>query len=347
MGYIPELAPFQKADFRLLNAGWAFSDAVLLTGKTIREEENPGFGSGLAFPDLIDYRIRILGKKGKNPVHVILSLTGQFPLSASLFHVPNKPVYIYTSSSGKELILAEFEKQKEHYSNWSRFIFEIFDGNLEYFLHSLKIKYHIDYMDVSSGGYLIRSLIDCHFLDEIRLTQVGQLIGAFNSDGYERPSIFPTFGPFLSYNINDAPIISWKEIRTIGNHFIFIRGVLTYRSFHPYHSKKNIHLMKKYDTLSIFKKAMALYRNELKIQKILLKQKNQEIYALQNEKQHSFLKSNFLVNFAAFLMSFSLHNFIFVPHFVKKMLPKFFLKFLKIYFFSIVLKKIFNLGDTK
>ena len=76
----------QLADFRLLSSSWAFADAILLSGKTIREELDPGMGKGLAFADLEAFRMEALKKKTKAPIQIILSRSSHVPLDKGLFH---------------------------------------------------------------------------------------------------------------------------------------------------------------------------------------------------------------------------------------------------------------------
>lgn len=311
--HIPEIAKFQKADFRLLNAGWAMADAVLLSGKTVREERNPGFGREIAFPDLIAYRLDVLGKSSRNPIHVIVSQSGDFPLSGPLFHVRNQLVLVFTILEGKNAVLETLERQKPFYTEWSNICLEVFDGNLATLLSNLKTKYGIKYMDVSAGGSLIRSMIDGQLLDEIRVTQVGHIVGSQNSQGVPRPCLFPSLGTFASYSIIDAPIIKWVGIRTCGDYFIFVRGKIFYRADAPF---KSLQSPKKLDAFSILKRAVTSYRNDVLIKKNQLELQLQSMSLLENEISRLFRHISFLTSFSSILLSWSLLNTHFMSDFL-------------------------------
>ena len=76
----------------------------------------------------------------------------------------------------------------------------------------------------------VGKFIDLKLLDEFRFTQTGQIVGAFNSLGEERPSLYPKKKVGVrNYSPDDSPLVAWKGIRTIGEHCIFFRGVFTYR----------------------------------------------------------------------------------------------------------------------
>jgi riboflavin biosynthesis pyrimidine reductase len=217
LNHIPQARKYQKADWRLLQASWAHSDGVLITGQILRDEENAD--CTLAFQDLIDYRIKVL-KKNAQPIQIILSKSGDFPLNRPLFN-QNVAIWILTSLEGKsklenlvETLMADVK------------IFVV-DKELSLVMKFLKSK-GIDYLDISCGGRVIRSLIDLEILDEIRLTQVGQIIGKFNTIGEERPNLHPS-AQTKNYTPDNAPLVKWLGIRVIGDHFVFHRGVFEYR----------------------------------------------------------------------------------------------------------------------
>jgi riboflavin biosynthesis pyrimidine reductase len=94
----------------------------------------------------------------------------------------------------------------------------------------LRQDYKINYLDISCGGKTIAHLLHLGLLDEIRMTLAGQIAGPFSAfTGQPRPRLFPMGSP--SYESHNSPLVSWKEIRTIGSHLIFLRGSYQYRHF--------------------------------------------------------------------------------------------------------------------
>jgi hypothetical protein len=80
---------------------------------------------------------------------------------------------------------------------------------------------------VSCGGQVIADLLYRGLLDETRLTLAGQVVGPLNSQGLPRPRLFPSGS--RSYDPHNSPLIAWKGVKTIGEHFVFLRGVYQYR----------------------------------------------------------------------------------------------------------------------
>ena len=258
----------QLADFRLLSSSWAFSDAILLSGKTIREEEDPGMGKGLAFTDLENFRIQILKKKTKAPVQIILSRSSIIPLNKSLFHNKENQVWIFCTHP--EEVKDQMTMNYYQFNEWSDIkVFDYSSEDIAILLETIR-EMGIEYLDVSAGGSLIRSLIDQGCLDEIRMSQVGHIAGRFNSLGYARPTLFPD--NCKSYGPNENPLVSWKGIRTLGDHFVFFRGFLAYRAlpWNKIHEKADNYVLfqeKKMDASSILKRTVTKYRKEMSIQK--------------------------------------------------------------------------------
>ncbi|KAJ3412164.1 hypothetical protein HDV05_001139 [Chytridiales sp. JEL 0842] len=242
------------ADWRLLNAGWSFADAVMISGQILRDE--PHAQCTISFQDLIDFRCSVLGKPCKQPLQLILSNSCNIDYETHpLLNHPDLCVVILTSPEGKVKSEAELRKRQSSQPTTKRSRLNTLyhpnepfvprpgtitlvefptssDQNaldLTQILNWLSQKAGIRNLDVSAGGTIIRQLIDLKCLDEIRMTQTGQIIGAYNTDGIERPPLFPTTVMGKRYTVADSPLVAWKGIRTIGEHFVFLRGVLTYR----------------------------------------------------------------------------------------------------------------------
>lgn len=47
-------------------------------------------------------------------------------------------------------------------------------------------------------------------------------------NGFNRPTLFPSEDRF-SFCPNSSPMISWKAVRAIGDHHLFVRGSVQYR----------------------------------------------------------------------------------------------------------------------
>ncbi|KAJ3345902.1 hypothetical protein HDU91_007189 [Kappamyces sp. JEL0680] len=224
--HLDTIAPYQQADWRLLNAGWAFSDAVLITGQILRDEANAD--CFVSFPDLVDMRVSTLGKDTQQPRLVILSSECNFLLDRPCFHHADQPVVIFTTSRGKANFEQKLDACAALAAEKSRFTVEEFHGTLKTLLHALKERYQVRYLDISSGGRVIRTCIDEELLDEFRMTTAGQLIGPLSSTGERRPSLFPDSG--RSYSAHNSPLVAWKAIRSVGDHFVFYRGMVQYRT---------------------------------------------------------------------------------------------------------------------
>jgi riboflavin biosynthesis pyrimidine reductase len=168
-------------------------------------------------------RVNILKKPSTQPLLVVISNTGDFPLDRPCFGHSDQAVLILTSPEGKRDLTQRLAKS----AIIGQLQIEEFVGSAKDLVFLLKGR-GINLLDVSSGGRMIRSFIDAEILDEIRMTKAGQLIGSFNSVGGKRPSLFPEEGK--SYSPHNSPLVSWRAIRTVGEYFIFFRGMFKYRS---------------------------------------------------------------------------------------------------------------------
>lgn len=221
--HIPEIKEFYEADWRLLNASHAYADAVLLSGQTIRDEEE--IDCSVQYRDLVQFR-KTLGHRTPQPIQCILTDSGDFPLDRPLFHKNDLKVWIFTSSSGKRAI--ETARTHSHAGTWSEIeIFALEGDKINGLLQHLR-SCGIRYLDVSSGGQVIQKMIAMNALDELRMTSAGHIAGPLNSMGLRRPNLFPK--SIESYGPQSSPLIAWKGIRTIGEHLIFFRGKITYRN---------------------------------------------------------------------------------------------------------------------
>ena len=217
MKHVEGISEWQQADWRLLNAGWAYSDAILITGQILRSETDTD--CYISYEDLIDFRIR--NCKSRQPIICLISGSGEFPAERPIFKHHDLEIWIFTIDANRDNLESRFNS----YPNIKIHSFGS-EINIEQLMVYLK-QQGISYLDVSGGGSIIRAMLDLKQLDEIRFTMAGHLAGFKNSTGLNRPLLHPSHGK--SYTPSDAPLVSWNGIRTIGRHHIFFRGVLQYR----------------------------------------------------------------------------------------------------------------------
>ncbi|KAI9360009.1 hypothetical protein DFJ73DRAFT_816322 [Zopfochytrium polystomum] len=255
------------ADFRLLNSGWMFADAVLITGQIIRDEKEAS--CRISFQDLLDHRQSVLHQPTRQPIQLILSDSCNMDFETHpIFNSLDLVVIVITSDQGKargedgflsarpdnrnRLRKLPADGRLAHEPEPGTVTFVAFDRvpgsppggshssswvDLEKVMSWLRTHAGIRRLDVSAGGTLIRRLIDLKLLDELRITQAGQIAGFFNSNMEPRPTLFPRdatgagkiWPPPESFQPNNSPLLAYKGVRLIGEHFIFIRSVLEYR----------------------------------------------------------------------------------------------------------------------
>lgn len=231
---VPGIGHLYPADHRLLAASWTHADAVLVSAECVRSE--PEILCTITYPDLKEYRIENL-KKAHNPVQVILSQSGVFPINRPMFHVSGLDVWIFTSNHAKASLDAAFDAEKaKTNSEWSTIRVISLESLAGYTPSEsittmlLYLKQHgIDFLDVSSGGKVINSFINAGILDELRTTISGQICGPLNLKGAPRPRLFPTGQTSSSYSASSSPLVAWVGIRYLATHLVFYRGILEYR----------------------------------------------------------------------------------------------------------------------
>ncbi|KAI9207279.1 uncharacterized protein BJ171DRAFT_294636 [Polychytrium aggregatum] len=215
------------ADWRLLNSGWAFSDAVLLSGQILRDEKE--VACSLKFDDLVDLRLNRLGKKTPHPIQLVIT-GGNIDLGHSLFKQDVVRVVLLTTETGA----ATLESQRAQDPPVCHLTIKSFPHvggkiDLTQVLRYLRIEMDIQFLDVSCGGSVSRQFVDLGVLDEVRMTIAGQVAGAFSSTGQLRPQLWPALSSGVSFNPSNSPLVAWRDIRVIGQHHLFFRGVYQYR----------------------------------------------------------------------------------------------------------------------
>jgi riboflavin biosynthesis pyrimidine reductase len=196
----------------------------------------------------MDYRTSALKRLARQPLQIIVSRLCDFSFAEPIFQRSDLHVLLLTTAKGEQLAREKISKLDTGATGERKAV----QCNLDFLVATspvngvpdtleegqeidfclafqrLKEKYKINYLDISCGGKTIAHLLHLGLLDEVRLTLAGQIAGPFSSfTGQPRPRLFPLGSP--SYEPHNSPLISWKEIHTMGSHLIFLRGVYIYR----------------------------------------------------------------------------------------------------------------------
>ncbi|KAJ3021003.1 UNVERIFIED_CONTAM: hypothetical protein HDU68_009869 [Siphonaria sp. JEL0065] len=244
----PDAGPYSLADYRLLNAGWVFADAVLSSGPCVRTD--PLLRHVPIFKDMQHYRQNTL-KKPFAPFQILVSSTASsFAFdSHAMFNSSDIPVVVASLSEDVQRAEESYLASRTPLSNsrlWNpqsdplhapgtvRFV--SFPAStkdprgidLNRLAEWLKQELDVTFLEIDAGGSMIRKMIDDKLIDEVRLTQVGHVIGVNDSTGLPRPSLFNCPGGD-TYDADHSPVFRMAAIRSIGDHFLFLRTILEYR----------------------------------------------------------------------------------------------------------------------
>jgi len=219
------------SDFRLLNAGWMYADAVLGSGAILRSE--PDVLWKCCFDDLQEYRVNTL-KKTKHPLNVVLSGSGDIDLSHKMFHQPDIHALLVTTLTGYQKIKSQLHKLPSSTLTKIEVIGDStekhnFDGeDFKTIMGLLRTKYDIKLLDVTAGGIVIGSMVWHKLVDEMRVTVAGQVCGPAALGAIPRPTLFIP-PPGVIFNHNNNPLLKYTKIGIFGEHHIFIRATVQYR----------------------------------------------------------------------------------------------------------------------
>ncbi|KAJ3360087.1 hypothetical protein GGF32_008675 [Allomyces javanicus] len=229
----PTYPTMANVDYRMLQTGWAHSDAFIITGSILRDEPNAHIR--VVFDDLIEYRQKVLGKPTQ-PYLVVLTRTGDIPATHPIFNPPDLPghrdakIIIATTTSGAaKLPLSTLNQQRN--PPHTVLVAETDDGvSVDYarLFDRLYRDYAVRHLDIATGGIVIKELIQGKFLDEVRMTQAMQLAGRKASDGRARPHFFPAFDEHL-FTAATAPHLRIDGVRVCGQRLLFLRMGVEYR----------------------------------------------------------------------------------------------------------------------
>ncbi|KAJ1551434.1 hypothetical protein HK096_011187 [Nowakowskiella sp. JEL0078] len=231
------------ADFRLLNAGWAHSDAILISGKNLRDE--PDTLCRVVFQDLLDYRVSVLSKPTIQPIQIILTNSGKINFHHNIFKkklingICDQKTLIFSSHEVSKNLQNELSKIDLHDVSVIGLRSNKFGVDLLELTSYLRISLGIKFLDVSGGGRIIQEMRQLELLDEIRLTLAGQICGPLSKLSIARPVLFPNLVETKSYTSQNSPLVEWVGIRMVGKYLIFLRVYTLFRQLSAIHVQQN------------------------------------------------------------------------------------------------------------
>jgi riboflavin biosynthesis pyrimidine reductase len=245
---VPEGMAGAAADWRLLQAGWATADAVLISGSCLRNE--PETSLRVTQEDLIDMRVR-LGHKHRQPMRIILTSGNVDPShilfrrstddSISLVATTFRGLEIFKSklrdigldvlpvrSEGAQSFVVRCKADASSSEDPGIKIVVVQEEGAEAVSYPRLLNYlrrveGIRYLDVSAGGVVIGAMMAERLIDEMRLTLAGNLVGS------GAPLIsFPSDSSF-KVSPDNSPLVSYDRLRSLGAHHLYLRGKVIYR----------------------------------------------------------------------------------------------------------------------
>lgn len=240
-----------STDWLLLNAGWAYSDAVLGSAEILRSEPNIRW---VPTEEMIEFRMKTLRKKTPYPYNVVITHSGIIPPHHPIITDNTIPTLVFISPDG----LRKFENQisltrrrSDRIHNISGHFVRIIelDGintsiieiyphdttpesehaplDLSVVLKVLRVHYDVQYVDVTAGPRVIGSLIEHKLLDEYRLTKSGSFFGFESSTRRPLIDLPPHTYPHI-------PVLCYEGVR-LGymSHHLFLRCSIDYSKIEP------------------------------------------------------------------------------------------------------------------
>jgi riboflavin biosynthesis pyrimidine reductase len=189
------LSKDSETDWALLNAGWAFADAVLGSAEILRNEPNIKW---IPNEEMLQFRLKVLQKPTPYPFNIILTSSGIIPENHPIINDVNIPTIIFISPGGlaflstkmpeaiksaRENVHLEVDHPMRilHIDKINVTIIEIFSPkkpdsdfspiDLKLVLKLLRVYFDVKYLDVTAGSSILGSLISQKLLDEYRLTK--------------------------------------------------------------------------------------------------------------------------------------------------------------------------------
>jgi len=230
----PEIAAGSLADWRLLQYGWATTDAIMAASGILNAEHNQEWR--FVDDDLINYR-KSLGKKP--PIRVLVTGSGSIDLKEDVFS-PKKEyeTLIFTAQEGKEALVSKSEivTGKLGYNpldNAKVYVLgegkEITDFNKMMWI--LRHGHGVELLDLQGGPTLAGLLAMYKLIDEYRLTTSGQIIGDISysdSKSVIRPTAFKFPDGFELGPDNSILALPIVPDRQVGSH-TYTRRKMVYR----------------------------------------------------------------------------------------------------------------------
>eukprot|EP00842_Homolaphlyctis_polyrhiza_P002527 jgi/Hompol1/3275/HPOL_003195-RA len=248
---VPGIGHWSTADWRLLNTGWSYADAVLISGEIVRQERTAG--CLISFDDLIEHRLNVLAKPSRQPLQVIVTASGNIPFDRPVFSwllvQPDREekhdidqgadVLVATTAEGAHKFKQALEqhlgdsKLEHHRQKLTVVVVPTVDVgriDLAWLFRYLRVSCDVRFLDVSAGGQIVRQCIDTGLLHETRMTLSMHVAGSFDSVGNLRPVLFPRDEQHMSYGAHDSPMLAVRALRMAGEHLMFIRGEWQHRA---------------------------------------------------------------------------------------------------------------------
>jgi len=214
--------PDSESDWRVLNYGWAITDAVLYSSQGLRDE--PEFVMDVCYEDLMKYRVEVL-KKSPQPTKVILTST-VLKFDHKVWISGGEKI-VLTTKKNCEAILKENPGCEEFLKKNNASVVGIdAEGRLtpSQIVTYLRKEKNILHMEISAGPNVMAQFLEYGLVDETRFTQTGTLFGHISSAGVPRPY----FGQHSQFNAHNFPFFDYQYIRLFGN-YLFIRGKWRYQ----------------------------------------------------------------------------------------------------------------------
>ncbi len=213
-------------DGRLLQMGWAMSDAVLGSANIIETEKGQ-----LWRPwdqDILDYRKDVLKKSGE-PLKVILTNKGEAPLEEKMFTYDGHRILIFTTKTGSDNLSKQSDRIKKitgtnPLKRIKMHVQDVTSVDPAYVAQVLRGEHNVMYLDVTGGPTIAGAFWNAKLIDEYRITFAPQVIGDRNAKGDNRPS--PIAG--LSLGPDNSSILRPIKITYTGGH-IYARTRVNYR----------------------------------------------------------------------------------------------------------------------
>lgn len=207
-------------DYRLLNFGWAVSDAIIAGAGIIRGE--PQLEYDVFWQDLRDYRKDVLGKG--EPIRVILTRSGldATTLQYPIFNSDRYQTIIFASEKAHKTTLEALENLPDTADRIKIEVAGKIDADIQKLPYILRQKYGVVLADWQGGGDIAGQAYQARAFDEDRKTISPIVIGSLTQDGRPRPTSVKT-----SFTPTTAPDIYNMRVRQFDD-FVFQRGKTKY-----------------------------------------------------------------------------------------------------------------------